>query len=480
MIKIIRYASLVLALAAVALIAPAAHASWTIYQQPGGGTIVTVSSIYRDRTANDATADGTSAHPFKSWVKIATMLGAPPWRVQSPLTISIPAAGGDTDNSDPIDLSDFRCEAGAYVLVEGTLPASQAFSGPITSISQDGAAARAANIQNVMRLNVVGTTGIQANEQLIVDSTHGARWWVTATSASNLVRGTMPLSPVSIPTANTNLAEQHTAVATNDNITLNVPPAVNITRVVPRVADAAPNAYPCVFLHQLRILDPGGIGADAIDWGPSVAGYEIAIDRILNLVGNAETTNAAGCVNCYLAGGFSGSRLGTGKFWHLNGGTIASSATLINAQGMGISIDSDAWINGGTFNDGVQLGLVFVGQTVSAGGGATLQINGNGILAATSGGYSSTAAAVAIWGGASASVLDVSGRGTLDIKTGTGTADLLVTTIQLNETTTGIAVNGSSLTSAITLTGANLDLAVGSGGCGGACFKPGGGSITTY
>jgi hypothetical protein len=184
---------------------------------------------------------------------------------------------------------------------------------------------------------------------------------------------TIPTTPIVPPSTNltpalwTLSAGGAGSYAAADNITLTQLLTVNLTGLD---CTSDTNASGC-FIHQLTIFDPSGTpGTNQMDWGPGVTGYDVRIDRVLNVWGNSSRDE--GCVNCYVNGGFQGTRYGTAHYWRLVAGGISSTG-FVNATGQGFALDgypmlgtNSNWING------VSMGLVALNGELNLYGYTTL------------------------------------------------------------------------------------------------------------
>lgn len=372
------------------------------------------------------------------------------WGSSSPVASSssptvLESLSADVNGSDPWRLTPV-CAGGSFIIA-GALTAVAT-----TTIKSVTARNRQTGTDWNTPLNSI--TG-QAEYQLVVDSTTPAAWWWIGAIASFVARPSQPLAPFSSLPPTSAYTSEVTPV-TFDTVTSYVPLAVDIEQIEPSLAETS-NQAPCVTLSNLDVYDPNGAGVDVIRWGASVFGSNIRIDRTIDLVGAQAETTLAGCTNCLFAGGFVGTRLGSG-FWYGIGGAATTSASGQWSPSGAIVLDGDLALPGGTWGlpNGGTLGLV---ENKGA-----IVIGGSSVVAEITGGFSPTA----IWPDAGSLVVNGAGRLSVDTSINGSYEQTIYSSLTMNGAT--VACRPSFVCDA-GVTAATLDDA-------GALFNPGGATIT--
>ena len=400
------------------------------------------------------------------------------WDLAQGTTITFMSS--DTDNTDPFPIC-VNAQRGGYLILKGALGSGQTFSGPASLPN---------NFQNlqrgngtVPRINLGATLGTSVpNGTMIADTTTGYRTWVHDNVITTSYHATMPLAVVTLPTTTISPTENYSSSASGstgsinfqsgDSATLFTPVSVNIPSLECKNFDTGADAatsYPCIMMQQFRIYDPAGSGVDVVKWGVDVVGYDMYVDRLIQLTGSTSEAHDVGCVNCYVTSGLIGERLSTGHFWRFVGGTFTAAATQINPSGPGIALDGDAWLTASaTFGKGVALGLVAIQNAT------TLTLGTQDTNAELANGY----AGLFLWSASSTgAIVNVIQQGRLGVDTSinsTFAATLLNSiTWELNGATTGCGYGTGGLANCgTTLTPAFFDDA-------GTVVNPAGGAMIT-
>jgi hypothetical protein len=445
----------------------------TFAASTGGTPIIptswTVPNWFVNKTTGSDTNDCiTSLTACKTkqeiWVhRLGAAVGTCP-RFQQTTTIEQDVS--DTDNTDPLYPCSSLEKSGSLIIkggpVTGTAATFTRSAAKSTTVGTNsllaGSFSAGTPAAGVM---VVNTTALKSSRAWIYKTAGGANW--------NL---SQPLAPLTLPTTNFVSAEIDTW-NTGDTVTLVTPIAINIPAASSLVGDDA-SATAALYLYNMTIFDPNGVGADIGVIGAGVQLVECASQRELSY-GSFVQNNAGGGLGSVLANVSElasvtfaeGGSLGTMVFL---GGIVGTSSQLF-------APDFD--------NDVITHGLFLTsGYAAGAAGG-----NGNYFLDGSITVRSGLAWQIAgVVYGASTNTIKM--QGTSHFWNGTGsnfqttfTAPGLVTGIQLNG---GVSVSchtnaDPDVFHTATTTPAHLDAACGAGtGLGSNGFQIGGASVANF
>jgi hypothetical protein len=303
-------------------------------------------------TGNDGNTCQSIGSPCKTISQIRDVrlgcLGSPSqcprWRTTAK---SITQVSAETDNSDPFYLHP-ALEDGATFAYKCSLPAATTTSTLTAAAAKNRSANTVQTFTDTVHMSLVNAGAFIRNTGVA----NGANAWCASKPSGSVCNVTQPLRPTTAPATSLVPPENDSSAAGNAFSAYNTLLAANIVDIEPTIADypsfadaGVPSAYP-VTISQCEIFDPSGTGRDPMNWGVGVVGVEIQTDRTINLVGNSENGQADdGCVNCFIAGGFTGARLSSGRFFYVNGGILyPTPGALYNPAGQGIVFDGDVWI----------------------------------------------------------------------------------------------------------------------------------------
>jgi hypothetical protein len=444
-------------------------------QAPGGFSLVaSADSVPRSWTvgtwfvdplnasgnAKDTNDCQTAHSPCVSFSEIANRWGTHSPRLRQ--TTSLTFLSSQQNGNDPVTLTP-QIENGAVVSLQGALgPAQLVATSTLSNVTSKN---RGAGQLLAATLPAQAQPGM-----LVVNTTHASRAWVYGPAGTQWFLS-QPFLPETIPPS-WNPQEIDTW-ASGDRIEVYQPVSVDLVEASPTLVDCD-SGNACtndLLVYQLAVLDPNGIGADALTLsGPSlhVSLVESSVQRSIVMSGGAAdwypnftNVDAWGPIRLGIPAGyayfFGGDIRGTAAGTQLVGGLLADDAIAGTSLSLGDGMFGSLYLAPGvtlTAIDGVDWWWTSSGQ-----------VDGSTVLWGPG--------AVDVAGGARFEYPSGSGGATATFRQGGGlTVDEQATACSVDTQGTG------AWTCGIALTPANLDATVASGGFGGSAVERDGGSLS--
>jgi hypothetical protein len=408
------------------------------------------------QTGSDANP-GTRARPLRTWAHLETLWGtdAPHHRQSTSITFLT----SHTDNTDPVIFHPYL-ENGAFDVIQGE-PRVVA-TGTLAAVT---AKDRATGQLLQADLGPQAAAGM-----VLVDTTQNAKASVYANVAGNVWSLTQSLAPVAIPAVSSTFPAEVDTFADGDAFVLYQPVEVNIVDVSSTVVDYNATFNNVLYIYNLSVFDPSGATDDNIYRGAHVWMIEAETERA---VYRTSTTNDQYelTINSYNDGGwYDGS--GSGEFDAIVGGCITGADQVIGSARTAFDGDVILTPDVLSFPDGVTLGLVNIGTTLTMGGGRSTLID-------VAGGYGPTANGQALWGPGGVQML---GDALWNYKPDYGAAGIMffmggITMNGGGQGTTACSLSAGTIYCGIPITIPNLDTPSGPAGFGGDAFNPGGAAV---
>lgn len=402
-----------------------------------------------DGTSQTFTSGTTG--PIKTWAELVRRWGTSSPNMRQNTTITF--VNSQTDNTDPVSFSPIIANQ-AVIVLTGVLGASQQVAtGTLGTVT-------AKNKSTPQLLNAVLTSGLSVG-QLIVNSTHPSRAWLYKNVSGNTWAISQPLT-----TANTAAWSQPTEVdtwtVTTDTYTVYNPVQVNIVKLAPMLQDINSTTFANnLQINSLVILDPnaGAFNSDVLTIGPtaSLTISECSIQRYIQM-STTDSILSVNFSNVDFASGCIGG--GLSNIFQIFGGQIRS----LIIPGL-VKIDLDTIMGASCNFTSLTYGSIYIDTS------KTLTMDGVGSITTATGTHT-------LWGPGNLSIL---GRTQFRYSSTAVSTFLLTGTITLNGVSTASAFNPTGIgifASGISITAANIDATISSGGFGGTAMIPGGASIT--
>jgi hypothetical protein len=387
---------------------------------------------------------GSGVGPCRTWAEIVAR-----WGTRSPLLLQTTTAwflSSQPDATDPVIWEPFTMSPAATPILQGV--PTQVATGTLGSVTAKNRAT-----PQLLQADLGASAVLK---QLVVNTTHPSSAWVYKNVSGTVFALSQPMPLLVAPTQPSSITEVDTW-ANGDAFTLYTLPSVNVVTFTPVVGDAGPSEAPVGWISRLSIMDPSGVGNDAINLnGPNIFLSENLINRSENI--NSFVTHW----QSYILNFPVSQVINAGSYF---GGIVG------HASFQAVYFDADVILVGSVGAAGAEgpsgAGMVCLdGATLITGADFTFKFPDAGGLFA--------------WGTGTINV----NEGKLTYATGAGaaTATFLNTGgLQIGGLTTAYSATGGSpatLNAGITITPAHLDAAAGAAGFGGNAFIPGVGSIS--
>jgi hypothetical protein len=380
-------------------------------------------------------------------------------------TTTLEQDASDTDNTDPIYPCAAMEKGGSFIIKGGTVAGTAAVftrsaaknTAAGTNALLAGSFSAGSPAANVL---VTNTTAAKASRAWIYKTAGGANW--------NL---SQPMVPLTVPAGVFTIgagAEINTW-ATNDTVTLSSPIAINVVSTQGVIADFDGGYTNALYLYNMTIYDPAGVGADDFVLGSQTHVVECAIQRSMGNT-NFVATNV-GPQYVYNStqetfGTFGG--LGEQSDPSFAGGIMGGSSTFAGSPQFSTDIIMGNTPSG---NDTLVLGADMASNVYLD----TSVVVRSGELVLNSGVIYGSGTNTIVMNGSSHFFLATGGNFVTAF-----TAPGLVTGIQINGLTTANSLCTATINAAITLTPAHLDAACGAAGFGSKAYNWAGASVANF
>jgi hypothetical protein len=404
-------------------------------------------------TGTQSTCTGGTNGPLKTWFGLANanwgcvnVAQCCPRLLQ---TVTVTFLSSHTDTSDPV----YACAyleslAAPSLIIQGALGAAQQVATGTTGTVTAKNRATPQPLATTFTLTAPdgGTAPTLLAGEFVVNTTHPSAAWINTVGSPNTM--TQPLARFVL---GTNGPAEVDTWANTDAVTIYQPVNVNVVQVSGGTVDLNTTSFNNgVVLLNVNVFDPNAAASFNFDpvyftghVGPTVA--ESQVSRTVALGNSPDISQVATFVNADIVGNIRGGpSYGQNGSLSIVGGQFRASGAIVGVA----TIDKDTIISANvTMQDGT-LGFVFVPTS------KTLLVNGR----------ANTTSTAVIYG---AGTLNVGLSGRLAYKAGASqaAAQLLVTTLKLNNQSLYITQLPNSATGIVTgntaLSAANLDTSFG-------------------
>lgn len=430
----------------------------TALEAPANGSWSEPAWFISPQIGSDTNTGTSAVHPLKTWARLTQLQGtiAPILRQDTVTTFLT----SHTDNTDPVVFHPYLAN-GANVQIQGAL--QQVAAGTLASVLSKN------TVDGILLQADIGPNG--APGLLLVNTTrNSARCWVYQNMAGNVWSLTQPLAPMSVPTPPDTFPAEIDTFATGDSFILYKPVEVNIVSVEATVIDYDAAFDNVLYLQNLTVFDPAGATDDNFYRGAHVWMLECATQRAIFRT-SATNDQYELTINIYNAGGwYDGS--GSGPFDAIVGGCITGADQCVGSARTAFDGDVVLSPNVLSFPQGITLGRVYIGTTLTMSGGRSTLLD-------IAGGYGQTVDGQVLWGPGGVQML---GNALWNYKPNFGAGAIMQFTggITMNgggKGKTACTFNGATLITGIPIAITALDAPAGPTGFNGLAFNPGGAAI---
>ena len=431
--------------------------SWAVSTWGVDGTNVsTCASDNNNCTQTTCGAAGSFQGPCSTYGEIAQRWGTYYPRLRQVTTITALSAFSSTDT---MYLNALVEGAGNTLNLVCALGATQqVWTGTLGTVTAKN---RTAN----QRLNAVISSGLVAQDQLLINTTHASYAWVTSNVSGTTWSISQPSTGCS--SASSCTPTEVDTWAMGDSVTAYTPSNVYLAQALPGGTDApaAIGSTPTVWINGCNVAASGSANTSVFVGNQYVQLVNTSISRLVQDGIGSQASVVGGSISPqFVNADITGYFRGIGAY--LFAGRIGYGSHFIAMQGAALTGDVEIFDQ-----------LFVSGSSVEGPEGASTFNNvyiGTGLTVV--GGYATITGP--IWGGG---YVGVSAGGFLQYPSGVGAAvaNFLQTgSMDVNASTTACSNSSGAITCGISVTPAYLDAAAGFAGFGGNAFALGGGQIS--